>query len=76
MSRRARERLPRRQQKAAPEVAGDPIIPRCRRCRVVLVYDHEYDDEYCGPCIDALADREQERREWAAYHPAEESSDD
>lgn len=41
----------------------------CQRCNDFLWSQTEKDFRMCNRCLDRMAEREQERREWDHYHP-------
>jgi hypothetical protein len=42
--------------------------PRCKKCHLPLLSEDEIEYEYCESCLDAIYEKEQERREWNYYH--------
>lgn len=48
-----------------------PTDYRCSVCKIPLDGDIEIDTGVCGQCADSMYEREQERREWDYYHPAD-----
>jgi predicted RNA-binding Zn-ribbon protein involved in translation (DUF1610 family) len=47
---------------------------RCRKCGIALLGEIEMDTGVCGPCGEAMYERDQERREWDHYHPPEDDA--
>lgn len=41
---------------------------KTKDCNRFLYYEEEQDSGYCDNCLDKLAERYQERREWDYYH--------
>lgn len=45
-------------------------VERCKNknCKIILLTEDELDCGYCEDCLEVMAERSQERREWDYYH--------